>query len=197
MVRPNSPDICQGSSKCTSNFLEVLSTIWQQQESERLNKLSKPSQRKKNELLLSFLSFSVEAHVLRVKLLTDLPVTDMWPLEEAIGHGGTRVVSFFSFNGHIYKFTVHSLQFANDYFIQLSPSLRFLWCGASPASRPIMIAHISAKPFLNCPQGWQGNINIHTNSNFTKKSFTCWHLSLPVLGQFLTVYFLELNPVLS
>lgn len=60
-----------------------------------------------------------------------------------------------------------------------------------------MIAHISANPFLNCPQDWQGNINIHRNGDITKKALTSWHLSLPVLGQLLTVYFLELNPVLS
>lgn len=58
-----------------------------------------------------------------------------------------------------------------------------------------MIAHISAKPFLNCPQGWQGNTNICTNSDITEKALTSWHLSLPVL--ILTVYFLELNSVWS
>lgn len=64
-------------------------------------------------------------------------------------------------------------------------------------SRPIMIAHISAKPFLDCPQGWQQSINIHTNGDITEKALTSWHLSLPALGQLLTVYFLELNPVWS
>lgn len=107
------------------------------------------------------------------------------------------IVSFVYLTSCIYRFAECSVQFANDCLIQLAPSSRFLWCGANPASRPIMTAQISAKPFLNCPQGWQGNINIRTNSDITKKTLTSWHLSLPVLGQLLTVYFLELNPVWS
>lgn len=37
----------QSSSNCASNFLEVLSTTWQQQKSEKLNKLLKQSQKRK------------------------------------------------------------------------------------------------------------------------------------------------------
>lgn len=55
VVRSNRPHICQGSSNCASNFSEVLSTIWQQQESERLNELSKQSQGRKLSYCCHFL----------------------------------------------------------------------------------------------------------------------------------------------
>lgn len=192
----------QSSSNCASNFLEVLSTTWQQQKSEKLNKLLKQSQKRKLSYCCLFF-FSPSGSICIESRPADWYPSDWhaiswwshWPWM----HKGAFlcIVSFFYLTSSIYRFAKCSLQFANDCLIQLAPSSRFLWCGPNPTSRPIMTAHISAKPSLNCPQGWQGNINIHRNIDITKKALTSWHLSLPVLGQLLTVYFLELNPVWS
>lgn len=204
MVISNSPDICQGSSNCASNFLEVLSTIWQQQESEKLNKLLKQSQKsQKRKLSYCCLFFFPQwKHMYReqsCRLVSQWLTCNLLVKTLAMDAQGSILVYRFLClsTSCIYRFAECSLQFANDCLIQLPPSSRFLWCGPNPTSRPIMTAHISAKPFLNCPQGWQGNTNIHRNSDITKKTLTSWHLSLPVLGQLLTVYFLELNPVCS
>lgn len=203
MVKSNSPDICLSSSNCASNFLQVLSTTWQQQESEKLNKLLKESQKRKLSYCCLFPFFFPSGSICIESRAADWCPSDWhaiswwrhWPWM----HEGAFlcIVSFVYLTSCIYRFAEWSLQFANDCLIQLAPSSRFLWCGPNPTSRPIMTAHISAKPFLNCPQGWQGNRNIHRNSNITEKTLTSWHLSLPVLGQLLTVYFLELNPVWS
>lgn len=179
----------------------MLSTNWQQQESEKLNKLLKQSQKRK--LSYCCLFFFPSGSICIESRAADWCPSDWcaitwwshWPWMHKAAF--LCIVSFVYLTSCIYRFAECSLQFANYCLIQIAPSSRFLWCGPNPMSRPIMTAHISAKPFLNCPQCWQGNINIRRNSDITKKTLTSWHLSLPVLGQLLTVYFLELNPVWS